>query len=139
VLTALVYSATHFIGRFRIPAEEVTAWSGVEVIGGFLRAFAAPLGILDAFLALFAVGVLLGMVRAATGNIAACIGLHAGWVWVITFVRETSTPDREHALEGLLSRFDGFVGWLVLGWTVVIAAVLYALHVRRGARGLAAR
>jgi hypothetical protein len=31
----------------------------------------------------------------------------------------------------LLSGFDGFVGWLVLAWTLVIAWPLYQFYVRR--------
>jgi membrane protease YdiL (CAAX protease family) len=131
VLTALVYSATHFIGRHKIPAEEVTWSSGLDLLAGTLQAFANPVGMADAFLCLFAVGVLLGMVRMLTGNIAACIGLHAGWVWMITFMRETSGPDETSPYRFLLSRFDGFVGWLVLAWIVVIGFALYRFYSRR--------
>jgi uncharacterized protein len=131
VLTALVYSATHFIARYKIPASEVTWTSGLDLLSGTLRTFASPLAIADAFLCLLAVGVLLGAVRAVTGNIAACIGLHAGWVWVITVVRATSVPDREQRLGFLLSAFDGLVGWLVLGWTVVIGFALHRFYVKR--------
>jgi hypothetical protein len=131
VLTALVYSATHFIGRYRIPAAEVDAGSGLELLGGALQAFANFSGIADAFLCLFAVGVLLGLVRARTGDIAACIGLHAGWVFVIAFLRKTSTRDESSELAFLLSRFDGVVGWLVLAWTLVIGAALVRVYRRR--------
>jgi membrane protease YdiL (CAAX protease family) len=131
ILTALVYSATHFFVSFRIPADAVTARSGLDLVAGTVATFADPLRILDAFLCLFAVGVLLAAVRAATGNIAACIGLHAGWVWVITFVRATSQPNEANALRPLLSQFDGVVGWLVLAWTVVIGLVLWKLYARR--------
>lgn len=133
VLTALVYSWTHFIGKYRIPADEVGPGSGLELLAGSLAAFGDPLKIADAFLCLFAVGVLLGMVRSLTGNIAACIGLHAGWVWVITFVRETSVRDESSPLAFLLSTFDGMVGWLVLGWTLVIGGALWWFYRRRGA------
>lgn len=131
VLTALVYAATHFIGRYRIPPDQLGPGSGLELLGGSLAAFASPGAIADAFLSLAAVGVLLGLVRVLTGNIAACIGLHAGWVWVITFLRETSTPDAANPLRFLLSRFDGVVGWLVLGWTLVIGVALWAFYRRR--------
>ena len=87
VLTALVYAATHFIARYHIPAELVVPTSGLEMVKGSLQAIADPLALCDAFLALFAVGVLLAAVRAATGHIAACIGLHAGWVWIILLAR----------------------------------------------------
>jgi membrane protease YdiL (CAAX protease family) len=131
VLTALVYSATHFIARHRIAAEDVTAGSGLDLLAGTLRLFGDPLHIADAFLCLFAVGVVLGMVRAISGNIAACIGLHAGWVAVITLVRETSQPDRSHELSVLLSTFDGMVGWFVLVWTIGIGVLLYFIYSRR--------
>lgn len=125
ILTALVYSATHFFARYHIDAEAVSAGSGLDLLVGTLHTFADPLAIADAFLCLFAVGVVLGMVRAATGNIAACIGLHAGWVWIITFIRETSQPNREGTLGFLVSQFDGVVGWLLLAWTIVMG---FALH-----------
>jgi membrane protease YdiL (CAAX protease family) len=131
LLTALLYSAVHFVGRYRIPVEELGPDSGLRHIAGTLAAFADPLAIADAFLALAAVGVLLGMVRAITGDIAACIGLHAGWVWVIAFLRETSVPDESSPLRFLLSRFDGVVGWLVLGWTLVIGVVVHRFYARR--------
>jgi membrane protease YdiL (CAAX protease family) len=131
LLTAVLYAATHFIARYRIPAELVVPTSGLAMVAGSLQAFADPLSISDAFLAFFAVGVLLAAVRAATGNIAACIGLHAGWVWVMLLVRATSVPDATRRMSFLLSGFDGFVGWLVLAWTLVIAWPLYQFYVRR--------
>jgi uncharacterized protein len=131
VLTALVYSATHFIARMRIPADQVHPGSGLDLLAGTLRLFGDPLHIADAFLCLFAVGVVLGMARALTGNIAACIGLHAGWVAVITLVRETSQADRSHGLSVLLSTFDGMVGWFVLVWTIGIGVLLYFVYRRR--------
>jgi membrane protease YdiL (CAAX protease family) len=128
ILTAAVYAATHFFVSFRVPADQVTAWSGLDLVTGTLATFADPLKILDAYLCLFAVGVLLAAVRAATGNIASCMGLHAGWVWVITFVRETSQPNDAHPLRFLVSQFDGLVGWLVLAWTIVIGLVLQRIY-----------
>ena len=134
-LTALLYSAVHFVGRHRIPVEELGPDSGLRHIAGTLAAFADPLGILDAFLALAAVGVLLGLVRARTGHIAGCIGLHAGWVWVISVLRESSVPDGASPWRFLLSDSDGVVGWLVLAWTVVIGMVVLRFYGHRTAQG----
>ena len=117
ILTALVYAATHFIARYHIPAELVVD----------------PLAIGDAFAALFAVGVLLAAVRAATGHIAACIGLHAGWVWIMLAAQATSVADMTRRMSFLLSDFDGFVGWLVFAWILVIGWPLYRFYVRRAA------
>jgi uncharacterized protein len=133
LLTALLYAATHFFGKFHIPAEQVGPHSGLDLLAGTLRAFAHPASIADAFLALTAVGVVLGLVRAATGNIAACIGLHAGWVWVMLVAHELAQPRANAPLGYLLSRHDGFVGWLVLGWTVLLALPLWRFYQARAA------
>jgi hypothetical protein len=100
------------------------------MLAGAFRAFTDPMSIIDAFLCLLAVGLLLGWVRSATGHIASCIGLHAGWVAVITVVRETSSRDEASVWSPLLSRFDGMVGWLVLLWLVPVG-VLLLRHYRR--------
>lgn len=133
LLTSLVYAATHFFVSFKVPADQVVASSGITLVTGTLATFADPLAIADAFICLFAVGVLLASVRAVTGNIAACMGLHAGWVWIITFVRQTSQPVDTHPLRVLLSQFDGLVGWLVLAWTVVIGLILHRIYARNRA------
>ena len=136
LLTALLYSVTHFFASYHIAAEQVTAHSGLELLAGTLQLLASPARIADAFLALAAVGVVLGLVRAATGNIAACIGLHAGWVWAMLVSHELFEPARDAPLAFLLSRFDGFVGWLVLGWTVLLAWPLWRFYSRRAARAV---
>jgi len=131
LLTALLYAATHFFASFHIPPALVTPHGGLDLLAGTLQAFAHPATIADAFLALFGVGVVLGLVRAATGGIAACIGLHAGWVWVMLVVHELARPRAGAPLGFLLSRFDGFVGWLVLAWTVLLAVPLWRFYAAR--------
>ncbi len=133
-LTSVVYSATHFLAGAHIPAAQVTAWSGLTLLESTVRLFAHPLGIVDAFLCLTAVGVVLALVRSITGNTAAGMGLHAGWVWVMLTVHGISQPNRASRLSFLLSRHDGFTGWLVLGWTIVMGAGLYRFYARRQSR-----
>lgn len=131
LLTALVYATTHFIGRYRVAPADVNAGSGLDMLAHAFGVLAHPSAIIDAFLCLVAVGILLGMVRARTGNIAAPIGLHAGWVAVIYVVRETSERVPDGPRTWLLSDYDGFIGWMVLGWTVAIGAVLSWLYRKR--------
>src|SRR5262249_1498270 len=134
LLTALLYAATHFFAKARIAPEDVTPYSGLVLLGQSLHAFAHFADIADAFLALFAVGVVLALVRAATGNIAACIGLHAGWVWVMLVTRELTHPRQGAPLGFLLSHFDALVGWLVLAWTLLIAVPVWRFYQRRAGR-----
>ncbi|MBC8027563.1 MAG: CPBP family intramembrane metalloprotease [Steroidobacteraceae bacterium] len=125
VLVSLIYAATHFLGKARIPPDQIGPGSGIEMLSLMLAAFANFGGIADAFLCLAAVGVLLGVVRHLTGNVAACIGLHASWVAIIYAVRETSERRETGPAAWLMSDYDGFIGWMVLAWTVAIGAVLW--------------
>jgi hypothetical protein len=131
LLTAVIYSATHFFASYHIAPDQVTSSSGMTLLAGTLNLFSHPLAIADAFLCLFAVGVVLAMIRASTGNIAACLGLHAGWVWVMLVVHELTRPVRDQPLSFLLSHFDGFVGWLVLAWTILLGFGLQRFYARR--------
>jgi membrane protease YdiL (CAAX protease family) len=133
LLTSIIYSATHFFASYHIAPDQVTSSSGMTLLAGTLERFSTPLGIADAFLCLFAVGVVLAMIRARTGNIAACLGLHAGWVWVMLVVHEFTKPVRDQPLSFLLSQFDGFVGWLVLFWTILLGVGLNRFYARHTA------
>jgi len=136
VLTSLVYAALHFVaGKYRVPPEQVHFGSGLDLLAEVLKRFAQPAAILDSFLCLVAVGAILGVVRHITGNIAACIGLHAGWVTVIYAVRETSQPTSGQAA-WLMGEYDGFIGWMVLAWTLVIGWAVYLVYRNKAPRAI---
>jgi membrane protease YdiL (CAAX protease family) len=124
LLTSLIYALTHFVSSYHVPPDQIGWHSGIDMLAGSFGAFARPWDVADAYICLFAVGVVLATVRMRTGNVAASLGLHAGWVWVITFVRETSVADTANPLHGLLSHFDGVVGWLVCAWVVLAGFAL---------------
>ena len=79
------------------------------------------------------VGMLLGVTRHLTGNVAACIGLHASWVAIITVVRETSARRESGPVAWLMSDYDGFIGWMVLAWTFAIGWALWWWYGRKPA------
>lgn len=126
LLTALVYASIHFLARMKIPHASVGPGSGLALLAGTLRAFAHPLTIIDAFLTLFLVGVLLALVRQWTGAIAASIGLHMGWVWMIKLTVGVTEGRPDGPLYALVSRFDGFTGWMVGAWCAAILAVAWS-------------
>lgn len=124
VSIALLYALVHFIRPdVGVPADEVGWLSGMTVIAGAFGRF-SDAGILDSLAALFAVGILLALVRHHTGRIWECIGLHAGFVAVIRMTRKTTEiqPDSPHAW--LAGGFDGVIGWLGLS-VFALAAVAY--------------
>jgi len=127
-LTSVIYAAVHFLAKYYIPPEQVTSHSGFTLLAGMTNWFSRPLEMADAYMCLFAVGMVLAIIRARRGNIAACIGMHAGWVWVMLIARELTNPVRDQPLSFLLSQFDGFIGWLVFGWTVLMGFVLVRFY-----------
>ena len=128
----------HFLARSKIPPDEVAWDSGFRLLGGVLTHFANPLPVLDSFLTLLLVGLLLAGVRQRTGAIAACIGLHAGWVCVIKATKDLTVVDTQAATAFLVGPFDGYTGWLVAGWGIVLVAIAWARG-WMGPRGGAAR
>lgn len=113
------YSAVHFLGRDAINAQaQINAWSGFVVWQQFFSTLEHPLPVLDAFVALYFVGLLLALVRWRWGDLAGCIGLHAGFVAAIAVFRRISTANTDHAWSFLISAFDGLLGL----WIAAVAA-----------------
>ena len=129
-ITALVYAAVHFLGRTHIPVEELGWGSGLELLAVALDRFTAPSAIADAFVTLLVVGLVLGSVRRFTGSIAACIGLHMGWVWVIQSTLDLTVLDPGARHAWLVSGYDGFTGWLVAAWGALLLGLLWLLRRR---------
>ena len=125
ILTSGLYAVLHFLGsKLEIPPEATTWTSGFVVYGHLFDKYSHPLGLLDSLLSLVAVGWFLAMVRTRTGAIAACIGLHAGWVTVITVVRSATDRNYESSLGWMTGSYNGVIGWLATGW-IGLFALLY--------------
>lgn len=122
----VVYAAVHFLGRATsVPYEQVTATSGFVALQGFFAGFAEPLRIVDAFVALYLVGLLLALVRERTGSLAACIGLHAGFVAVIAVFRKVSQPVVGSEWSFLVGPFDGLLGPWIAALTGVVCFIVW--------------
>jgi uncharacterized protein len=124
----LLYSAVHFLGRAAsVPAGQVDAWSGFTAWAGFFAAWRAPLDFLDAFVALWFVGLLLALVRQRWGDVAGCIGLHAGFVAAIAVFRKVSLPQPTNGWSFLVGPFDGLLGvWIALLTGLVCLALWWS-------------
>jgi membrane protease YdiL (CAAX protease family) len=111
-----LYAAVHFLGRAEsVPYDEVTAFSGFTALSGFFSGYAQPLHIVDAFVALYCVGLLLALVRRRWSNLAACIGLHTGFVAVIAVFRKISVATGNPDWSFLVGDYDGLLGlWIVV-------------------------
>ena len=112
--------------------EDVTAFSGFTALSGFFSGFAQPLRILDAFVALYFVGLLLALARRRWGNIAACIGLHAGFVAVIAVFRKISLPAPGADASLLVGSYDGLLGVWIAALTAACCLALWRWSPRAG-------
>lgn len=128
-LVAIVYSALHFLARVPIAHEAVTWHSGLDLLAGVSAQWLSPHAILDSALALIAVGILLGLTTLWSGSIGFAVGLHAGWVSMMRTTIGITVLHDDAPMRWLVSRSDGYTGWMVLGWTLLILGV--ALATRR--------
>lgn len=81
---------------------------------------------------MFAVGLFLALVRARHGHIAHCVGLHAGWVFVIKLTKDVTVDDPDARFSYLTGTYDNVIGLLALGLLTVLTAIYYATTTRGG-------
>jgi uncharacterized protein len=121
-LIAPLFAVLHFFAKTHVDTPD---WSsGFSLLAGSF----APLGnlrdVLDSLLAWAVVSLVLSLTRLLTGNIAAALGLHAGWVVILRLLQEATGSGTVHS--AWVGSFDGLLGYWVLPWAGAIAIVLSA-------------
>ncbi|MEA3276174.1 MAG: CPBP family intramembrane glutamic endopeptidase [Pseudomonadota bacterium] len=129
--TAALYALLHFMKPHGLPDGVAFDWAGSWQM--FVHVFTGVFQWkhLDSMFALFLVGVFLGLVRERTGHIGWCIGLHAGWVFVIQLTRHLTDGNERSPLAFLVGSYDGMIGWLAAGWIGLLALVYWFFAVHR--------
>ena len=122
---AALYSSVHLIdASATLAAVEVGIGSGFEVLGEAFGGFTGT-RIAGPAAALFAAGVLLGIVRYRRGGVAECIGIHAGWVLVNKAGRTLTAPDPDSRWTWLAAGYDGVIGWAACALFALVALVYW--------------
>jgi membrane protease YdiL (CAAX protease family) len=127
-LPAFLYAGCHFISS-RGHYEPITWSSGFAVLGGAFWQFG--IANLGPFLALFAVGIFLALIREHSGHIGWAIGIHGGWVAIIRVGREGTSYNPQSELAWLSSDYDSITGYLSF---VYLLAMILALQLHRKRR-----
>ncbi len=128
LLPSLLYASVHFLGgRLYVPADQIDWFSGFAVLDRMFIAYKDPTAILDSFAALFAVGILLALVRQRTGNIAACIGMHAAWVGALYFYGAITEFNAGSEARWLVGSYDEVIGWGTVMWMAVLALIHFVV------------
>ncbi len=125
LLTAPLFAVLHFFAKARIPVDELHWASGFDLLTRSFAPLCAPSLVLDSFAAWLAVSLVLSLTRVLTGNIAAALGLHAGWVVVLRMLQEATAPGPDAHASPWVGRFDGLLGYWVLPWSAAIGLALW--------------
>lgn len=135
LVSSCFFAALHFIG---------TRWStDLALIGwdtGFRMALDGfshlPLAPPDAFLGLFVAGLMLGCLRVLIpASLGLCMGVHAGWVFVIKLAKALTLLNPRSPYRYLVSGYDYFVGYLSSAWLMMLLLIFLAVVVRVRSRG----
>ena len=100
--------------------------SSYTLIGdAFINLF--TLSNLPGLIALFSVGAFLGCVRYRISNsIGLCIGIHAGWVFLIKMTSAFFDKNRASELKFLVSDYDFIIGPFVCVWLILLTGIFLA-------------
>lgn len=126
IISSFYYAALHFMkGKTDIPYDQLNILSGFGVIKEALANLVNP-EIISALIALFMVGVLLGILRCnIKQSLGLCIGCHASWVWQIKMTKKVFNTNPQSEYLFLISDYDGVVGPLVTGWLLLVVLVYF--------------
>jgi hypothetical protein len=81
----------------------------------------------DSFLALFVAGLFLGSLRVILPmSLGLCIGIHAGWVFIVKSAKSVSYLNFDSSLMFLISRYDLIIGYLSATWLSVFLILMWA-------------
>lgn len=129
LITSFYFAILHFLDSdVKYTSLEIRWDSGLLMVADAFRHL-FPLTKPDAFLALFAAGALLTCVRIwRPWGLGYCIGLHMGWIFVIKTAKPLTHVGEHPLIPGLISKYDGIIGYLSASWTTVLVGLLvYAL------------
>ena len=123
--TSVLYAFVHFLQPEMHVDPGALGWASgfVLLVDAFAFLF-SPLQVLDSFLALFAAGILLALVRVRTNRLALCIGIHAGWVFSIKAFKRVTDSNDGSAYAFLSGSYDQVIGYLAAVF-LVLAIALY--------------
>lgn len=132
VISAFYYAGLHFIGTRWSTDLSLVGWdTGFRIaLDGFSHLAQAPP---DAFLGLFVAGLFLASLRVLIpGSLGLCMGVHAGWVFIIKVAKPLTQINAQSPHFHLVGSYDHVVGYLSSAWlSLLLAIILVTFTLRR--------
>ncbi|MEW6036883.1 MAG: CPBP family intramembrane glutamic endopeptidase [Pseudomonadota bacterium] len=134
-ITSFYYALPHFLrSRLKLAESELNWDSGFRVLADAVGNGIAEAD-LSSFLALLCAGVFLGCVRARVAQgLGYCIGIHAGWVFVIKTCKSFTYDGNAGPFGVLVGSYDSIIGYLSAGW-ISASTLLFLFATRSRANG----
>ncbi len=130
-LSALLYSAVHFIRYREVPPDTEIGWlTGFTMMPDAFRRF-YEWSIVDYFLTLFMLGVLLGLLRLKHNGIAACIGVHAGLVVIVKLADYYTVRTSGSSFDFLVSPYNATFGWISFSVMLLFTVIYFFKLVKK--------
>lgn len=132
---SLFFAITHFLGvtkAWRLLPD--AAPSGFDIAAATLLGIERAARDWPQLVGLFFTGVVLAILRLATGTLWLAMGVHAGWYWVVqidqVFVQHVDLQPWPRFWLGSEKYLDGVVGWIALAGTIPLALALRSVFLR---------
>jgi len=122
IAISIIYAAVHFIDY-----RESASLDWLTAPTQFWSAYSHLITVetVDAFLSLFVLGLLLGLIRMRSGHIIQCIGLHAGIVAGVKAFRFFLEYNPDNGFNFLVSSYDNRLGIMAL---FLLGLTTFAYH-----------
>jgi hypothetical protein len=132
--SSLLFALLHFMKPHTLPDGVAFDWAGTWQM--FVHVFAGVFQWkhVDSMAALFLVGFFLALVRERSGHIGWCVGLHAGWIFVIQVTRHLTDGNDASPNAWLAGGYDGTIGWLAVAWVGLLTLGLWLFTRGNGER-----
>jgi membrane protease YdiL (CAAX protease family) len=125
ISTSFIYALVHFLQPETYPDPNTLNWlSGFAVLKNAFSSLLQPVQIVDSFIALFLAGTLLAIIKIRTDSLAMCIGMHAGWVFIIKIFRRVTNSNENSDYAFLTGSYDQVIGYLA-AVCVTLAIIIY--------------
>ncbi|MCH2208077.1 MAG: CPBP family intramembrane metalloprotease [Lentisphaerales bacterium] len=131
IITSIVFASIHFIrNKTSGVIDEMHWYSGFTYLQGSFNNYSHP-KFLGSWLTLFACGVYLSFLSLHHGNIARCLGVHAGWVIVLGVVKKITDDDTSSPLNWMIGSYDKVTGYLAFFIITIICFSFWFLKYRK--------
>jgi uncharacterized protein len=112
ILISLIFATIHFLrNKTNGVVTEINWLSGFVYLNSTFANYSDPT-IIGSWFTLFSCSVFLSFLSLHHGNIARCIGVHAGWVIIIGLIKKFTDDNESSPHYWLLGSYDHITGYL---------------------------